>query len=308
MKASIRRQLARSKRRIQRRLDKKDLRGCSQPIMTASNMHYEIAERARGIASGGIGLLHALARRLGLIDALDRRLELLQFHLPYHESDHVLALAYLPLCGGTCLQDLELLRHDEVLLDALGARRLPDPTTAGDFCRRFTQDSIQTLLDVVNDTRLKAWAGQPAAFFEQAILDMDGFLVGTTGQCKQGMDIAYDGTWGYHALVLTLANTGEVLGLVNRPGNRPSHEGAAAEVDRALAVCFRGGFRQVLLRGDTDFSQTEHLDRWHADGRGRCIFGYEAAPNLKAKAEDLPASAWRPLERAARYEVRTRPR
>jgi DDE family transposase len=308
VKASIRRKLARSKRRIQRRLDKKDLRGCSQPIMTASNIHYEIAERTRGIASGGIGLLHALAHRLGLIDALDQRLELLQFHLPYHESDHVLALAYLPLCGGTCLQDLELLRHDEVLLDALGARRLPDPTTAGDFCRRFTQDSIQTLLDVVNDTRLKAWAGQPAAFFEQAILDMDGFLVGTTGQCKQGMDIAYDGTWGYHALVLTLANTGEVLGIVNRPGNRPSHEGAAALIDQATAVCFRGGFRRVLLRGDTKFSQSEHLDRWDDEPRVRFIFGFEALANLNAIADDLPARAWRPLRRPARYQVKTRAR
>ena len=282
MKPSIRRKLANSKRRIQRRLDKKDLRGCSQPMMTARNIHYEIAERSRGIASGGIGLIHALARRLGLIDAMDQRLELLKIHLPYHESDHVLGLAYLPLCGGTCLQDLELLRHDEVLLDALGARRLPDPTTAGDFCRRFSPDSIQTLLDIINDTRLKVWADQPAAFFEQARLDMDGFLVETTGQCKQGMDIAYDGTWGYHACVLTLANTGEVLSIVNRPGNRPSHEGAATLVDQATAVCFRGGFRRVLLRGDTKFSQSEHLDRWDDDARVRFIFGFEAMPNLKA--------------------------
>jgi hypothetical protein len=122
------------------------------------------------------------------------------------------------------------------------------------------------------------------------------------------MDIAYDGTWGYHPLVLSLANTGEVLGLVNRSGNRPSHEGAAAEVDRALAVCFRGGFRKALLRGDTDFSQTEHLDRWDADSRITFVFGYEAAANLKALAEDLPAAAWRPLRRPARYQVRTQPR
>src|SRR5437879_11403157 len=145
-------------------------------MLTASNIHYEIAGRSRGIAVGGIGAIHALARRTGLIEAIDQRLPLLKIHLPYHESDHVLALAYLPLCGGTCLEDLELLRHDEVLLDALGARRLPDPTTAGDFCRRFTLESIQTLLDVLNDTRLKVWARQPPAFFEQARLDMDGFL------------------------------------------------------------------------------------------------------------------------------------
>ena len=260
------------------------------------------------IASGGIGLMHTLARRLGLIDALDQRLEVLKIHLPYHESDHVLALAYLPLCGGTCLQDLELLRHDEVLLDALGARRLPDPTTAGDFCRRFSLESIQTLLDIINDTRLKVWAGQPSTFFEQARLDMDGFLVETTGQCKKGMDIAYDGTWGYHACVLTLANTGEVLSIVNRPGNRPSHEGAATMVDQATAVCFRGGFRRVLLRGDTKFSQSEHLDRWDDDPRVRFIFGFEAMGNLRAIAEALPDRAWRPLQRPARYEVKTAPR
>jgi len=308
VKRSIQQKLTNSKRRIQRRLDKKNLRGCSKPMMTACNIHYEIAERSRGIGVGGIGALHTLARKLGLIEAIDRRLELLKIHLPYHESDHVLAMAYLPLCGGTCIQDLEWLRNDEVLLDALGARRIPDPTTAGDFCRRFTTDTIGTLLDIIDDTRLQVWAGQPAAFFAQAIIDMDGFLVETTGQCKQGMDIAYDGTWGYHALVLTLANTGEVLSVVNRSGNRPSQEGAAAQVDRTLQVCFRGGFRQVLLRGDTKFAQTEHLDRWDATPGVRFIFGYEAMPNLKALADDLPTRAWRPLQRPPHYEVKTKAR
>jgi hypothetical protein len=304
----IRRQLANRKRRIQRRLDKTDLRGCDQPMLTARNIHYEIADRSRGIAVGGIGAIHTLARQIGLIEALDRRLELLTFHLPYHESDHVVAIAYLPLCGGTCLQDLELLRNDEVFLDALGARRIPDPTTAGDFCRRFTEDSIDTLLDVIHETRIHVWAGQPTAFFDEAVVDMDGTLVETTGQCKQGMDIGYDGTWGYHALVLTLANTGEVLSVVNRPGNRPSAEGAAVQVDRVLEVCFRGGFRRVLLRGDTKFSQTEYLDGWADDPRVHFIFGYEAKTNLKAIAAELPAGAWRPLQRPARYTVKTQPR
>jgi Transposase DDE domain group 1 len=308
VKPRIRQQLRRRKRRIERRLDKTDNRGGHRPMFTAADIHYDIAERARGIASGGVGAIHALARQVGLVDTIDRRLHLLKFHFPYHESDHVLTFAYNALCDGTCLQDLELRRHDEVFLDALGARRLPDPTTAGDFCRRFSEEAIRLLQDIVHDVRIGVWAEQPAAFFDRATVDMDGFLIATTGQCKQGMDIAYDGTWGYHALVLSLANTGEVLGLVNRSGNRPSQEGAAAEVDRALAVCFRGGFRQVLLRGDTDFSQTEHLDRWNADPRVRFVFGYDAAPNLVASAEGLPARAWKLLQRPARYAVRTRPR
>ena len=308
MKTIIRRKLRNSKRRIQRRLNKWDLRGCAQPMMTARNIHYEIAERGRGICVGGIGAMHTLVRQIGLIEAIDRGLDLLKIHLPYHESDHVLALAYLPLCGGTCIEDLELLRNDEVFLDALGARRIPDPTTAGDFCRRFNQASIQTLHDIIDGVRVQVWASQPVAFFEQAIIDMDGFVVETTGQCKQGMDIAYDGTWGYHALVLTLANTSEVLSVLNRPGNRPSQEGAAAQVDRVTQVCFRGGFRNVLFRGDTKFAQTAHLDRWDDDPRIRFIFGFEAAANLKGIAEDLPARAWRPLQRPDRYEVKTTPR
>jgi Transposase DDE domain group 1 len=306
--AKIRQQLRQRKRRIERRLDKQNLHGCERPMLTASNIHYQMSDKDRGIAHGGIGALHTLARQLGLIDAIDRRLHLLKLHLPYHESDHVLNFAYNPLCGGTCKEDIELRRNDEVFLDALGARRIPDPTTAGDFCRRFRAEDIRGLQEAFHETRLKVWAEQPDDFLDQAILDMDGMLVGTTGACKQGMDIAYDGTWGYHPLIISLANTGEVLGLVNRPGNRPSHEGAAAEVDRALAVCFKGGFRAVRLRGDTDFSQTEHLDRWDADERVTFIFGYDACPNLVEIAEKLPPGAWTKLQRAARYAVATQPR
>ncbi len=308
MKTKIRQQLARRKRRLRRRLDKANLKDCHQPMFTARDIHYEIAERTRGLASGGLGAMHVLARQVGLIGALDDRLHLLKFHFPYHESDHVLTFAYNALCHGTCLNDLEDRRQDEVFLDALGARRIPDPTTAGDFCRRFDEHSIRLLQDIVHDVRLGVWAKQPADFFRQARVDMDGILVETTGQCKQGMDIGYDGTWGYHALVLTLANTGEVLGLVNRSANRPSPEGAATEVDRALAVLFRGGFQEVLLRGDTKFSQTEHLDRWHADPRVRFIFGYEALPNLKGLVAGLPEDAWQPLPRPPRYQVKTPPR
>ncbi len=308
MNAKIRRKLARRKRRIQRRLDKSNLQGCSQPLFTASNIHYDLAERGRGLAYGGIGLVHLLVRKLGLPQAIDRRLHLLKIHLPYHESDHVLNLAYNALCDATCLQDIELRRNDEVFLDALGARRIPDPTTAGDFCRRFRPADVQTLQDIFNDTRAQVWAGQPEDFFAQARIDLDGTLVETTGACKQGMDLAYDGTWGYHPLVVSLANTGEVLSVVNRSGNRPSHEGAAAEVDRAMEVCFRGGFQQVLLRGDTDFTQTPQLDRWDADPRVRFLFGCNATPNLQVLADDLPEEAWQPLRRPERYQVQIQPR
>jgi hypothetical protein len=151
--ATVNQQLTRRQHQIDRRLDPAQRGDCSQPMFTARNIHYEISDRTRGIAHGGLGAIHALARDLGLIDSIDRQLHLLKIHLPYHESDHVLNLAYNALCEGTCLQDIELRRNDVNFLDALGARRIPDPTTAGDFCRRFSAADIDTLQDIFNQVR-----------------------------------------------------------------------------------------------------------------------------------------------------------
>lgn len=308
MNIKIRRKLERRKLRLRFRLDKAKLKNLDKPVFTASNIRYEISDRDRGISHGGVGALHLLARRIGLIAAIDEKLHLLKIHLPYHESDHVLNFAYNAICDGTCKQDIELRRQDEVYLDALGAERIPDPTTAGDFCRRFKEVDVYTLIDIFNSVRQRVWARQPTEFFELARIDMDGTMVETTGECKAGMDISYDGTWGYHPLVVSLAQTGEVLSILNRPGNRPSHEGAAAEVDRAMKVCLEGGFRRVLLRGDTDFSQTKHLDRWTDDPRVQFIFGLDCTANRHFLADELPAMNWQALHRPPRYDVKTEPR
>src|SRR5271157_5888679 len=123
-------------------------------MFAATNMRVELADKIRGITTGGIGAVHRLAGEIGLIDAIDRRLHLLKIHKPYHESDHVLNLAYNALCDGTRLEDIELRRNDEVFLDALGTERIPDPTTAGDFCRRFDEVSIRSLMQAADEARL----------------------------------------------------------------------------------------------------------------------------------------------------------
>ena len=107
--------------------------------------------------------------------------------------------------------------------------------------------------------------------------------------------------------MVSLANTAEPLFLVNRSGNRPSHEHADGYLDRAIALCRRGGFRKVTVRGDTDFTQTRHLDRWDQESV-RFIFGVDAMPNLIAIAEGLAAEQYGELERPPRYTIRTVPR
>jgi len=248
-----------------------------------------------------------MAQKIGLVEDIDNNLHLLKRHLPYHGSDHVLSIAYNILAGGSRLEHLDIRRQDEVLLDALGAQRLPDPTTSGDFCRRFAQGDIDRLMDTINGIRLRVWKEQPDDFFEHAYLDADGTLAPTDGWCKAGIDISYNGLWGYHPLVVSLANTAEPLFLINRSGNRPSHEDAHLSLDKSITLSRQAGFRRITLRGDTDFTQTKHLDRWDADDVGS-VFGIDARANLKASAGDLPADAYSELERPARSTVRTAPR
>jgi hypothetical protein len=306
-KIERKRRLVNRKRRIQYRLRERHWTDQAKPMFTASNIHYELADRTRGLAYGGIGAMHLLARKTGLVEAIDRRLHLLKVHLPYHESDHVLNIAYNILAGGMCLEDIELRRNDEVYLDSLGAQRIPDPTTAGDFCRRFEATDVEILLSTINNVRVNVWQQQPASFFEEAIIEGDGLMAQTTGQCKEGMDINYKGQWGYHPLLISLANTAEPLYLVNRRGSRPSYEGAAVRFDQSIALCRRAGFKKVLLRGDTDFTQTKELDRWDEEGV-RFIFGIDAMGNLIEKAENLPEKRWKRFKRPPKYEVKTVPR
>jgi hypothetical protein len=299
--------LDKAKRRIQRRLQPKRWSERPKPMLAARNIQYETAERTSGLAAGGIGAMHLLARQSGLVDLIDQHLHLLKRHLPYHESDHVLNIAYNILAGGSRIEHLELRRNDEVYLNALGAERLPDPTTEGDFCRRFTEADVLQLMECINEARLKVWKRQPESFFREAVIDGDGTIAPTDGECKAGMDFTYNGQCGYHPLLISLANTGEPLYLVNRSGNRPSAEGAAAWFDRAITLCRRAGFQRIRLRGDTDFSQTKYLDAWDRAGV-KFTFGLNASTPLKEMAEKLPEFAFRPLVRPPKYEVKTEPR
>ena len=281
-------------------------------MLTASNLVYDVADRTRAVAAGGIGAMVLLARHVGLADAIDRNIHVLRRHLPYHESDHVLNIAFNVLAGGTCIEDLELRRTNEAYLDALGASRIPDPTTAGDFCRRFENEAqILQFMETINQVRVKVWqarAEHDPGFFDRAILDGDGTIAPTWGECKQGMNISYDGQWGYHPLLISLANTKEPLYLVNRSGNRPSHERADEYFDHAIGLCREAGFKSILLRGDTDFTQTWKLDGWDDAGDIRVVLGTDAARGMIARAQSLDTAEWKRLERPPRYEVKTQTR
>ena len=107
-----------------------------RPMLSGESVHYEVSGRTQAIVWGGLGVVRQLVKRLGMAKTLDARVTVLKRHFPYHESDHILNMIYNLVTGGRTLEDLESRRRDVAYLDALGARRIPDPTTAGDFLRR----------------------------------------------------------------------------------------------------------------------------------------------------------------------------
>jgi len=264
-------------------------------MLNSGVVRYEVGANIDATAFGGIAAVHRLVTRLGLVERIDEDLQLLKVHLPYHESDHVLNLAYNVACGGTRLEDIERLRHDSAYMNALGAELIPDPTTAGDFCRRFTEADVATLMEAINAVRPQLWAGRGRDLLGPvAYLDVDGTIAPTYGQHKAGMDMSYKGIWGYAPLIVSLANTKEVLYLVNRAGNAPSHAGAAAWIDKAIDLVAPHAER-VCLRGDTDFSLTAHFDDWAE--RVDFVFGMDCNTALRSRAEALTEADWTPLQR-----------
>ena len=239
-----------------------------------------------------------LARASGLAQNIDADVLVLAQHRPYSEVDHILSLVASVLAGGTCIEDMGRMREDSDFLDSLGMDRFPDPTTSGDFLRRFDEKDIDALQGAILRTTEQVLLAKLLP--EERLvgtIDADGLMCETGGGCTEGIDYSgHKRAWGYHPLLVSLANTGQPLLVVNRPGNAGSSKDAAHYLGAAAESMLKV-FGRVRLRGDTDFSQTKHLDKWHESGRIDFVFGYDACPKLRAIAEGLPSAHWRELAR-----------
>lgn len=307
MKAKKRKKAKERQQQLQARLAHKDFTSPRQPLLGGLPIRYELADRCRVISMGGLGAMHTLVTRLELPARLNEQVSVFKRHVPYWESDHILSVCYNVLTGGQPLQDMNRLRQDEGYLEALGVERLPAPSTAGDFLRRFEEADILALQEGIHQARQKVWQHLPPQQRRLATIDVDGTIVATDAQCKEGIDYcAYKKQWGYGPLLVSLAQTGEVLYVVNRSAAQVSHQGAAEWIQRALAQV-QPAFETVWLRGDTAFSLTREFDGWDADGV-QFIFGYDAYAPLIQQAEELSAAAWEPLVRPPKYQIKTAPR
>jgi len=263
------------------------------PVFTNRRVRVQVQQRGKITPYGGVSLVHDLAMRLQLDRDINRSIRLLKINVPYFESDHILTHVYNQYVGGHCIEDIANLQHSDAVKHLLGACRIPDPTTAGDFLRRFGEYHLQQLQQVIDRARERVWRKIPRSRRKVATVDLDSTIKEVYGQCKQGADFSYNGQWSYHPLLATLAETHEPLRTVNRPGNRPSPEGAAAVLHEVLPMVGRH-FGKVFVRGDSKFYQRAIIAECERYGAS-FAFVMDGYANLHEIADSLPPSAWKPF-------------
>lgn len=275
-------------------------------VLRLPALHTEVDTRSEVTPYGGLLLVSQLARRFDMARVIDERVHVLKEHKPYHESDHVLALAMNLFVGGTCIEDLAALQSSEAVRRLLGAARLPDPTTAGDFLRRFDSPrALAALRGAVDQIQSRVWRalGRRGAGRRGqetwGLVDLDGHIKEVYGTRKQGADFSRTGKWSYQPLLVSLAGSGECLAVRNRPGNVRSSEGAAQVVAEVLP-CVRQRFRNVLVRADSDFDRQDLRAACRAQGAFVAFVAREFEDRYRV-AQSVPEQMWRPFEtRAAR--------
>jgi len=263
------------------------------PVFRTRRIRIEADRRGKTTPYGGLALAHKLVSWLGLQKAIDSELELLKLHLPYRESDHLLTHVYNIFAGGDCIEDIASLQNSEPVRNLLGACRVPDPTTAGDFLRRFTGHDLGVVDGVMDELRSRGWKCLPRSRRRRATVDLDSTIKPVYGECKQGAAFSYKKTWSYHPLLVSLAETNECLRLINRSGNAGSAEGVEEALDPVLGRVTEC-FEEVVVRGDSAFYRKELMELCLAHGVHFALV-MKATADLVARAEALPEERWRPF-------------
>ncbi|MDZ4346424.1 MAG: IS1380 family transposase [Candidatus Binatia bacterium] len=269
-------------------------------VMRHRLLHLESDPRGEMTHYGGLVLAQQFVRRFGVAKRIDEALELFKRHAPYHESDHVLALAYTLYADGTCLEDQAALQGSEAVRRMVGACRIPDPTTAGDFLRRFrTTPNVGQLSGVTDEVQEAVWSKLAGGVRrrrkkqEYALVDLDGHIKPLYGVQKEGADFSYNGRWSYQPLVVSLGGTGECLKVVNQPGNARSSDAAAQALKEVLPMV-RRHFLNAIVRGDTDFDRSDVYNETLEAGAYFAIGG-RLYSNRAALVEAIAEQDWKPF-------------
>jgi len=243
---------------------------------------------------GGLALAARFVAKLRIAQRIDKALSLLRVHRGYFESDHVLTHVYNLFAGATCIEDIAHLQHSEPVRRILGTEHIPDPTTAGDFLRRFDAADIARLDRVGDEIHRDVWKthyGRKKQ--DQVLIDLDSHVHHVYGHQKEGTDYTYKGGFGYHPLVVSIAGTQECLRIINRSGNVASAAGSADALEEVLPL-LKERFKRVVIRGDSAFAEQAIFDKCEEHGAFFAVVS-RRQKNFGPLADGIEEKRWQPF-------------
>jgi hypothetical protein len=251
------------------------------------------SKQAPLLTYSGVVIARNLIKKLGIAEAIDQNISILERHSPYQESDHILNIVYNFLTGGEALIDIERLQEDGGFLKLLGAERVPDPTTAGDFLARFSDADIEGFQKTVEMVQDKVFFLLDKEKRKRATVDGDSSIHEVYGKKKEGADYSYNNKWGYNALYMSIAETGDMVYQELRSGNTYSSEGVKEKLP-GIIERLKGYFGEVRFRGDSAFYDKEIVKV--CDERGVEFFIVaDQTGKLFGRVMEIEEGEWKPF-------------
>lgn len=236
----------------------------------------------------GLSLFYAMAETLEIPRILDEQVHVKMREHGYPESEHILALAANAFVGGDFLDDLEALREDTAIQKAIGRRNIPDPTTAGDFCRRFSLGHIFQMNRAYGEIQQAVYARRPE--IGSWTVDVDAKAHEVHGEKKQGAAINYDGIYSLQPLYAFVHETDEMIHAELRSGN--THPGAKAVAFlRRMKRKIPKSVTQVHLRSDSACYNHQVVRYCEQEGWTFTITADQTGP-LMGRIHALAEAAW----------------
>jgi len=236
----------------------------------------------------GLSLFYAMAEILKIPKSLDDHVQVKQRDSGYPESEHILALAANAFVGGDFLDDLEALREDDGIKMAIGRKEIPDPTTAGDFCRRFSRGHILQINKAFAEIEHEVYKKRKDV--SDLTIDVDAKVHEVYGKKKQGAAKAYNGVYSLQPMYAFADETDELLHVEVRSGN--THPGAkAVSYLRRLAKKIPSSVEKIYLRSDSAFYNREVVEFCEEKGWEFSITADQTAALLRA-INTLAPDAW----------------
>jgi hypothetical protein len=274
-------------RKVKTKIPEKLRKGIPLATGPKHTVRLEVTDEALTVHTG-LSLFYAMAEVLEIPRVLDERVKVKQRESGYPESEHILALAANAFVGGDYLEDLEALREDVAIQRVIGRKDLPDPTTAGDFCRRFTLGHLLQLNRAFADIEQRVYEHRPEV--TRWTIDVDAKVHEVYGEKKQGAAKSYNGTYSLQPLYGFVHETDEMIHCELRSGN--THPGAGgAGFLRRLKRKIPGRVKEVHLRSDSALYSLKVVEFCEEGGWSFTITADQTGPLMK-QIEALAESAW----------------